>query len=873
MNESTLARLAGALADRYRFERELGQGGMATVYLAHDLKHDRDVAIKVLHPDLGAALGGDRFLAEIKTTAKLQHAHILPLLDSGDAGGLLYYVMPVVTGETLRARLERERQLPIAEAVRIAREVASALDYAHRQGIVHRDIKPENILLHDGQAMVADFGIALAVQTAGGQRMTQTGLSLGTPQYMSPEQAMGEKQIDARSDIYALAAVTYEMLAGEAPFTGPSVQAIVARVMTEEPRGLGAQRKSVPAGVEAAVLRALEKLPADRFATAAEYRAALDADAHLTTSAAGRRTVGRAPWPKVRTLAVSGIALAAAALAVGWLIGRGAPQDAGASPSVHLTLDVDVQTPDLLRFGVSPTGDVFAFESDAGIVVRDAGQREFRVLPGTRGGESPSFSPDGDWIAFNVDGRLRKVGVRGGSAIALVAGDSVLAGRSHWGADGQIVFEGGGGLYLISPDGGMPRRLANVANATSPRLLPDGSGVLFVDTKSGSRLMLYDLARDTAFTVLEESSEGQYVENGYIIYGHPAGGLFAIKFDRSSRKVVGAPIPLVGDLEPAGSVTPFDVSHNGVLVYRAGIEPQSRLLIQDPSGKRDTIPIAPRILSYVRFSPDGRLLAITEGSARGTNRHTSLYYLSTGSLAQFTFEGGGHAPVWSPDGRHIAFTAESGDSEAEDLFVQPIDRSTPAVRVARLRGDQHASAWPDDTTLVFSDGGSPRNLRAAADVRMVNPGVKDGAARAFLDAQWAESDVAVSPDGRFAAYTSDESGALEIYVRPFPRAATGDRWKVSASGGHRPRWQPDGRAVLFRGIDDKTIHRVEVRTSQGVAIGVQRTVLAADGLGSGWDIDPRTGRIAVAQTVTAQSARIIAVLNWPEMLRRRAARP
>ena len=213
-------RLNNALSDRYRLDRELGAGGMATVYLAHDIKHERDVAIKVLHPDLGAALGGERFLSEIRTTARLQHPHILPLLDSGEADGLLYYVMPLVRGETLRARLERERQLPIADALRIAREVADALQHAHAQGVIHRDIKPDNILLQDGHALVADFGIALAVQSAGGQRMTQTGLSLGTPQYMSPEQAMGERTIDARSDLYALGAVTYEMLVGEVPFTG-----------------------------------------------------------------------------------------------------------------------------------------------------------------------------------------------------------------------------------------------------------------------------------------------------------------------------------------------------------------------------------------------------------------------------------------------------------------------------------------------------------------------------------------------------------------------------------------------------------------------------------------------------------------------------
>ena len=270
-----ITRLSEALSHSYRIERELGQGGMATVYLAHDLKHDRDVAIKVLHPELAAALGAERFLTEIKTTARLQHPHILPLLDSGEAGGLLFYVMPYVSGETLRTRLEREKQLPIADAVRIAREVADALSAAHGLGTIHRDIKPENILLQGGHALVADFGIALAVHHAGTARMTQTGMSLGTPQYMSPEQAMGEKTVDARTDIYALGVVTYEMLAGDPPFTGSTVQSIVAKIMTDPARPLTELRKSVPAHVDAAVLGALEKLPADRIATAAAFAHAL----------------------------------------------------------------------------------------------------------------------------------------------------------------------------------------------------------------------------------------------------------------------------------------------------------------------------------------------------------------------------------------------------------------------------------------------------------------------------------------------------------------------------------------------------------------------------------------------------------------------
>ena len=261
--------------ERYRVERELGQGGMATVYLAEDLRHGRKVAIKVLHPELSAVIGGGRFLAEIKVTANLQHPHILGLIDSGEADGQLYYVMPYVAGESLRARLSRERQLPVEEALRLAREVASALDYAHRQGVVHRDIKPENTLLQDGAALVADFGIALAVQQAGGSRITQTGMSLGTPAYMSPEQAMGERDIGPRSDVYALGAMTYEMLAGEPPFTGPNSQSIVAKVLTEPPPSLRAKRPTVPAVAESAILTALQKLPADRWGSAREFGDAL----------------------------------------------------------------------------------------------------------------------------------------------------------------------------------------------------------------------------------------------------------------------------------------------------------------------------------------------------------------------------------------------------------------------------------------------------------------------------------------------------------------------------------------------------------------------------------------------------------------------
>ena len=268
------------------------------------LKHDRRVALKVLDPELGAVLGAERFLAEIKVTANLQHPNLLPLFDSGEADGLLFYVMPFVEGESLRARLDRERQLPVDEAVRIAAAVASALDYAHRHGVIHRDLKPENILLHEGQPLVADFGIALAVSNAGGARVTQTGLSLGTPQYMSPEQATGDRGIDGRTDIYSLGAVLYEMLTGEPPHTGTTAQAIIARVLTETPRSVRAQRSSVPEHVENAIDRALAKLPADRWSRAQEFADALTGKSDVSSSGARRtRPVARWRTPVVALLA------------------------------------------------------------------------------------------------------------------------------------------------------------------------------------------------------------------------------------------------------------------------------------------------------------------------------------------------------------------------------------------------------------------------------------------------------------------------------------------------------------------------------------------------------------------------------------------
>ena len=488
MQTDVLTRLAGALADRYEVQRELGAGGMATVYRAIDIKHQREVAIKVLHPDLGAALGSDRFLSEIRTTARLQHPHVLPLLDSGEADGLLYYVMPLVTGETLRHRLEREQQLPIDDAISIAREVADALGYAHGLGVIHRDIKPENILLRDGHALVADFGIALAVQTAGGARMTQTGLSLGTPQYMSPEQAMGERAIDGRSDVYALGAVTYEMLAGEPPFTGPNVQAIVARLLAEEPRSLTLQRRAVPAGVESAVMRALEKLPADRYSRAADFAAALLVDAPAAKPRSTRPRGKSSPriWPMVAV----GFGVLAAGVGLGRVLAKPA---AVTEPPRQLAIDL----PDSIRVAfrgsvdapggqgsvtISGDGRRIAWigtipreaEGNVQLYTRDLASYTIRAVPGTAGAFAPFLSNDGSLLAYFSGRELRETNLNNGETRVLTRDLSRPNGATYLANGSVLIAVENGVLTLIDRSGGV--RPLRAYAPTSTEL--DSSGVL-----------------------------------------------------------------------------------------------------------------------------------------------------------------------------------------------------------------------------------------------------------------------------------------------------------------------------------------------------------------------------------------------------------
>jgi dipeptidyl aminopeptidase/acylaminoacyl peptidase len=800
-------RLSAALAGRYAIERELGAGGMATVYLADDLRHARKVAIKVLRPELAAVIGAERFLSEIRTTANLQHPHILPLHDSGDADGHLFYVMPYVAGESLRDRLMRERQLPVHDAIRIAAEIGSALDYAHRHGVIHRDIKPENILLHDGRALVADFGIALAASRAGsGTRMTETGMSLGTPHYMSPEQAMGERDISARSDVYALGAITYEMLTGEPPFTGPTAQAIVARVVTEQPRSLVSQRHTIPPHVEAAVLTALEKLPADRFATAADFVAALGNAGFTGSVASGAaRAAASASRPRRRELA-AGLVLVVglAALALwGWL--RPVPRPAFPVVRVHLDFPEDGAFRDAngSPFALSPDGSKLAYvgtgaDGTRRLYLRALDQLTAAPIGGTEGSRMPFFSPDGQWLGFVADGKIRKVALAGGP-VSPIADAAFVMGAS-WGSNELIVFAGDSGLYTVSAAGGAPEPLLTPDSARTgqlrwPEFTPDGRTVVYTDwSEPVGALAAVSLASGESRPLGIAGTNPHMTDTGYLLYATMDGNISAAPFDLGAARATGPARPVAEGIRVgSGGAAKLALSRSGTLVHLAGESGVSELVSVDRKGTATVIPTPAADLFNPRYSPDGRRIAVATGSAAQGAGDVWILDLTLGTLGRITFDAASTYPAWSPDGQWVLFATRRTDEF--DLWRVRSDGSGVEEPVVAGPMMQQEGEFTADGAIVIFRETHPRTRR---DIRWRRLG-PDTTSTALLTTPYEERSPAISPDGRWLAYASDETGVTEVYVKAFP--GPGGRIQVSASGGRQPRWSPRGGELLYRVAD------------------------------------------------------------------------
>ncbi|MFN2565056.1 MAG: protein kinase [Gemmatimonadaceae bacterium] len=846
-------RLESAVGDRYTIERELGRGGAAIVYLAEDRKHHRHVAIKLLNPELAQALGAERFLREIEIAARLSHPNILPLYDSGAGDGLLYYVMPFIEGESLRERLAREKQLSLEDAVQVARQVAEALAYAHAQGVVHRDIKPANILLHAGQAMVSDFGIARALDVAGGDRLTQSGLAVGTPAYMSPEQAAGADDVDARSDVYALGCVLYEMLAGAPPFTGPTPQAVLARKAVEPVPKLRVVRDTVPAELEAVIEKALARVPADRFATARGLADALSGSGRplKRTATSGLRARISAGWIAAFVLAAAIVATGAYSIFAGDVTRRGGP--------VRATFAQLTGHPGLEWYpSLSPDGRWVVYSGEA------AGNRDIYLqsvggqTPINLTGDSPAddvqpvfspdgpvFSPDGERIAFRSsrDGGGIFVMGRTGEAVKRVTRNGF---NPAWSPDGSHLayasegvelnpmnWDGVSELWVATVATGETRRLdvpnaAQSAQAQSGRSArgavqavwsPSGRRIAFVARLADKRKMdIWTIPAGGGTPVPATNDEPVdwnpvwSPDGKFLYFASDRGGsmnLWRVAIDeetgatRGEPEPITTPAPFVGHLSISGDGR--RIAYASVLlnmnVQRLTLDPVTATVKGEPfyvtTGSRswanpDVSPDGEWIVFYSRVGPEGDIYVVRADG-------TGLRQVTSDSAID-------RVPRWSTDGKWISHFSDRSGGNFQLWAVRP-DGSE--LRQLTDIGGVYAAWSPDGrrvaTTAVANAANRlvyifDPNLPPGESNRQVLTNVND-ARGGFVVTSW-------SRDGNLIAGQVGVPGkgiaVYDLRTGTFQRVADFGEWPV---------WLPDSRRLLFvaRG---KEFHVADTRTRE-----------------------------------------------------------
>ena len=706
MTRATVDRLNTALTGRYRVEHELGQEEMATVFLARDLTHEVQVALKVLNPELAKVVGAERFLAEIRVMANLTHAHILSLHDLGEADGFLFYVMPYMEGETLRDRIDREGQLPVDEAVGIARAVADALDHAHRYWVSHLDIKPDSILLQEGGPVVSDFGIALAVGVAGGDRLTEAGLGLGTPSYMSPEQSTGDQPVGRSTDIYALGSVLYEMLVGEPPYPGTTAQAVLGKIIASEPVSAMEKRPSVPANVDGAVRKALEKLPADRFASAKDFSSALEDEDFRHAEAAAVSGAAAGPWNRLAiamTILSAGLVLTLAVMASALTSG---PVDRATTEMVRFSVpvgleadvylggdDADFGRPSRRSLAFSPNGNLLVYSAwgeDARLYLHRLDQERAEPIEGTEGAVSPFFSPDGAWIGFIAGGAAKRFSVADGRIETITQSVEIgsLFGMT-WGDDGTIVGAANAGLFRFAATGGEVELLAEsvaspgeILRYGQPHMLPGSKAILFHASRSydpeQTDIVALDIATRTQKTVLPNAMDPLYLQTGHLLFVRE-GTLMAVAFDLERVEVSGdAVIMLEGIMHSIYMPNARDetgaaqvaVSAAGHLAYAlGGVYPERLATAVRVTSTGDTVTIDLPKREYLSFrvSPDGNRLAFV--ARHGRNNEIWVHDLIRGGSRRLNTGAFRNWPMeWSPDSRSLA-SRRTGTKRAETSIV------------------------------------------------------------------------------------------------------------------------------------------------------------------------------------------------------------
>jgi eukaryotic-like serine/threonine-protein kinase len=824
-----LSDLSAAVAGRYRVERELGAGGMATVYLAEDVRHHRRVAIKVVRPELAAALGAERFLREITTTASLRHPHIVPLYDSGEGDGLLYYVMPFVEGESLRDRLRRQKQLPLDEALRITAEVADALTYAHARGVIHRDIKPENILLESGHAVVADFGIAHAMDVAGADRMTGTGVALGTPAYMSPEQATGERELDARSDVYTLACVLYEMLAGQPPFTGPTVESVIHQHVLAPPPSITQLRPSVSGEVAMAIECALQKAPVDRFESASQFASALARSGETSGATPARRaTRGRRRWPIVAAafvltvVAVVAYAVSARRAPARLLLGRRTPVTLEPGPELDPAL--------------SPDGMLVAYSDARGVLTVRQAERgaQVEVLRSADSrGRWPVWLPDGQRLLFVSPRGVEVVAALGGVPRLLVAGTFENRGVAVAPDGASFAFVANDSLYVAPIDGGQRRLVGSGFEVHSPAWSPDGRWIAFVggnlqyvtlaDIGNSARcgIWLVPSLGGSPHRVTDERSlhvsPAWTSERSLLFVSDQDGGRdvyqLALSEDGLPR---GTPRRLTTGLGPHG----ISVSRDGSrLAYSAFTETSNVWSLPIPLTGAVSISSAVsethgnQVIENIGISDDGRWLAYSvEGGGSSQVMRVRRGEASAVPAAVTSDTAGSYWAAWSPDASEIAFHRFKGDRR--QAFVAPMEGGVP-IAVSDGREDERSPEWSPDgrRLLLLANWATQPALHVvtrARDGRWSKPrplriGLRDDSLRIGIS-DW-------SPDGDSIACGCGEGGIVVAPVDGGPARRLSSRY--STAGWAFPQWSADGRTVYHLSEDSGRVVAVVAAPGDG----------------------------------------------------------
>jgi serine/threonine-protein kinase len=883
---------AGTRLGPYEITAPIGAGGMGEVYKAKDTRLDRTVAIKVLPARVSAdPERRARFAREAKTIAGLNHPHICTLYDVGEQDGATFLVMEHLTGDTLAQRLEKG-PLPLEQALTVAAEIADALTAAHRQGVIHRDLKPGNVMLTKTGAKLLDFGLAklkahgeqpaaasLASAPTRTAPLTSEGAIVGTLQYMAPEQVEG-KPADARTDLWALGAILYEMLTGTRAFEGTSAASLIGHIMNGEPPTLATQQPLTPPSLDRLVRRCLAKVPDDRPDTAHDVADGLRWMLEPSGSAVAIGTKpGRRRWQRRASLVALIVLAVTALITVGaWLVRTGS----GRVAPVYLMLTD--QRPawspgDPQRLlAVSRDGRKVVYVAEDGgvrqLYLRRMDAPQSTMIAGTAGANAPFFSPDGDRLGFFADGQLKVLSIGGGAPVRLAAAPSPRGGT--WTRDDHIIFtpETDAGLWQIPATGGTATPIArpdadkHERSYRWPEILPDDDTVLFTLAMSDilsfdeGRLMARSRRTGEQHEVLRGGSLPTYAETGHLLYSR-AGAVLAVPFDAGRGVVAGVPATVMPGVMtyPVDGAAQYAVSRTGTLLFVPGGSTTRAAVLKwvDQSGK--TQPVAAPAAAYqdVRISPDGRAAVLTVDNA---NAGLWILDFEPSAITRLTLEWNNNYPEWSPDGSRVIFS--SSRAGARRLFWQDVDGRTgpePLTSAASEQPDAptRASLSPDGRVLAF-DRWDPKTgwdiwTLAMNEGRQLRP---------FLATTFNERLPRFSPDGRWIAYESDETGRPEVYVQPFP--GPGRKLRISTDGGTLPVWARDGRELFYRGLDGASVMSRAMASPPSLSRGEPRLLFKQQ---SSYPFDvARDGRFLIIEDQPpAPLSPITVVLNWFEELK------